>query len=100
MRQGHAKCQHCGRGPALRRYCRSCSPLASILYKREERRVAKLAAERYWLEWWVKRYGEEALAKRRDYQRIYMQGYRRRKYQGRPVADLNGLQCLGQGGVT
>jgi hypothetical protein len=83
MSEVSTQCQSCGRRPALRRYCRSCSPQASILYKREQRRAAKLAGERYWLDWWVKAYGDDALAKRREHQRLYMRQYRRRGLRGR-----------------
>ena len=83
MSEVSAKCQSCGRRPALRRYCRSCSPRASILYKREERRAAKLAGECYWLDWWVKVYGDNAFARRREYQREYMRQYRQRRARGR-----------------
>src|SRR5712691_3993811 len=78
------RCDNCGCQPALRRYCRACSPKASALYKRNERREAKAAGEHYWVEWWEKTYGEAADAKRCEYQRLYMRTYRRRQWQRRP----------------
>ncbi|PYQ03518.1 MAG: hypothetical protein DMF83_20915 [Acidobacteria bacterium] len=79
MDRNDKRCDNCRAGAALRRYCRACSPKASTLYKRQERRQAKAADERYWLEWWMKTYGELALEKRREYQRLYMRSYRRRQ---------------------
>ncbi len=78
-----SRCQNCGTGNALRKYCGTCSPRASALYKREARRAARAAGERYWLDWWVKTYGEGALVKRREYQRGYMRRYRLRNREER-----------------
>ena len=72
------RCSVCDKGPVLRKYCAGCSPKASLLYKRELRREARAAGEPYWLEWWVKTYGEDAHARRRAYQREYMRRYRSR----------------------
>ena len=76
MEEGASRCEHCAKSRALRRYCASCSRRASSLYKREARREAKAAGERYWLDWWLKTYGEDAIVKRRMYQRRYMRKYR------------------------
>lgn len=77
------RCDHCRTGVALRRYCRVCSSRASTLYKRQARREAKAAGERYWFDWWVKTYGDAALLQRREYQREYMRRYRRLQPVGR-----------------
>jgi hypothetical protein len=83
MDRNEQQCHNCRTRPALRRYCRACSPKASALYKRAERRAAKAAGEPYWLEWWAKTYGDAAPLKRREYQREYMRGYRRSRRVGR-----------------
>jgi hypothetical protein len=72
-------CDACGTGTALRRYCSACSPRASALYKRDLRSAARASGEAYWLEWWVKAYGDAALERRRSYQRGYMRAYRKRQ---------------------
>lgn len=79
MGMNDKRCDHCHTGAALRRYCRTCSPKASAIYKRHERRQAKAVGEHYWLEWWVKTYGDDAIPKRREYQRRYMKAYRQQK---------------------
>ena len=79
LRESRHRCRSCGAEGVRRRYCLECTPQASAIYKREARRNAKAAGERYWLEWWEKTYGEAALVKRREYQRQYMREYRRRR---------------------
>ena len=82
--EGNEKqCNNCRTAPALRRYCRACSPKASALYKRNARQQAKAAGEHYWLDWWVKTYGDAALLRRREYQRQYMRKYRQSRSVGR-----------------
>jgi hypothetical protein len=76
--EGAARCEGCKQHPPLRKYCRSCSPKASLLYKRRLRREARAAGLPYWRDWWEKAFGGEADTKRREFFRTYMRRYRRR----------------------
>ncbi len=60
-----------------RKFCPSCSPLASILWKREQRRLNR--GTRYWLDHWLKVAGSEEAARAayRAYMRQYMRLYRK-----------------------
>ena len=74
-------CAVCGtplRAPR-RKYCTAHGNLASLLWKREQRRKWKQAGDAYWESDWKNKTSEE----RRAYFREYMRAYRRRKGKGR-----------------
>lgn len=78
MQRRHRRCQNCGARRVLCKYCRTCSPLASALYKRQLRRRLKAQGQKYWLDWWRKKYGIKAVRRWHEYHRSYMRQYRRR----------------------
>jgi hypothetical protein len=65
--------------PRHRKYCAEHAPLASLLWKREQRR--RNAGTRYWLDQWLKHAGNEdgGRAAYNAYMRRYMRRYRRRQ---------------------
>ncbi len=67
-------CEHCGNAlpKRHRRYCEHCSPLASLLWKREKRREWR--GTRYYLDPWLKKSGgneNDARHLRSEYMRDY-----------------------------
>jgi|SRR5579885_2800796 len=62
--------------PRHRKYCADCSPMASLLWKRAQRRLNK--GTPYWLDSWLKVAGSEEAGRAayRDYMRHYMRRYR------------------------
>lgn len=79
------RCEHCRVRQARRRYCRPCGRKASALYKRRLREEAKTEGRKYWLEWWEKTYGADAVERWREYHRNHMRAYRRRKQEENAV---------------
>jgi hypothetical protein len=55
-----------------RKYCAQCGPLASLIWKRHQRRSWRAADQPYWLDNWK----NTTPAKRRKYFREYMRLYR------------------------
>jgi hypothetical protein len=79
-------CHSCHVKPILgrkRKYCEEHSRLASVLWKRERRRLWKEKGQKYWQDAWENKTPEE----RKAYFRQYMRQYRRRK--ANEVRDLD-----------
>jgi hypothetical protein len=57
------------------KYCTGCSPKASLLWKREQRRLNRGTG--YWLDHWLKLTGDEQAA--REAYNAYMAAYMRRR---------------------
>jgi len=95
-------CSYCQKDlpPGKRKYCSTHSNLASVLWKREHRRLWKQKGEKYWLSDWKSKSHEE----RKEYFRRYMRNYRRRRSstdrdQG-ASEDTPEVRCTGNTGVV
>ncbi|MGH8010628.1 MAG: hypothetical protein ACREQ3_26850, partial [Candidatus Binatia bacterium] len=73
--------------PRHRKYCESCSPRASLLWKQQERRASR--GSPYWLDHWLKATGDLSTARRayNAYMRDYMRAYRVRQRARRRERD-------------
>ena len=81
-------CQNCGTAPIPtrhKRYCSTCSPLASKLWKREMRRATSPVDAPSWL-----LAGWTSAEERRAYHREYMRRRRRTQKAARSITTLMG----------